>query len=350
MAKDKNAPSTKEYDELQETLKSGSPRQLYIFYGQEYYLLERSLAELRRLLIAEGTETFNYHSFEGREMTVAELAEAVEMMPVFGERTLIEVHDCDLFKLKENERELVLSLISDLPDYVCLVFIYDALDYAPDKRQKLYKAIEKNGVQVFFPLQEGRRMINWIRRHAREGGKDIATEDAEYLSFITGGQMTRLNTEIAKLTSYSSDTAITRADIDVCVTPVVEAAAFKLADAILAGNTKRAAVLLSDILLLQESPQKVLYAISQSIRSAFYARLAIDAGKDAGWLRATFHIAQDFQAKNAMTAARRLTTEQAANMVLLCSEAALKVNSGSESALSDLLIDISTNRKADIHA
>ena len=336
------------YQRLTESLKSGQADRLYFFHGEEPYLMERSLEQLRRLLVPEGAGAFNHHRLEGRSVTPALLADTVDLLPVFSERTLIEVRDYDPFKAPETDRAALQQLLTDLPEYVCIVFIYDTIPYSPDARQKMVKAVLAAGQAVDFPVQESGRLVRWIIRHAADEGKNVSRPDAEYLSFLTGGQMTALNTEIAKLCSYCTGPSITREAIDLCVTPTVEAQSYRLADAVIGGDRRHAVSLLSDILQLQVPVHLVLAALSGTMRNLLYARLALDAGKNAAWLESEFHMARSFQATRAMDSARRLSTERCRNMVLLCSEAALQANNGGDDVLTDLLLDLCYDRKADM--
>ena len=49
------------YRRLTEDLKAGQAGRLYFFHGEEPYLMERSLEEMRRMLIPEGAGAFNHH-------------------------------------------------------------------------------------------------------------------------------------------------------------------------------------------------------------------------------------------------------------------------------------------------
>ena len=48
-------------------------------------------------------------------------------------------------RLRLSETQLI-DLLSDLPDYVCLVFYFDILEAKPDKRTKMYKAARKTSL------------------------------------------------------------------------------------------------------------------------------------------------------------------------------------------------------------
>ena len=56
--------------------------------------------------------------------------------------------------------KILAALLSDLPEYVCLVFVYDLIEYKADARTKLAGVLKKYGSVVAFNRQEqGMRMI-----------------------------------------------------------------------------------------------------------------------------------------------------------------------------------------------
>ena len=86
-------------ERLRADLKAGSPANVYIFYGEETYLRSYYLEELHRLLIPAGFEEFNYHRLSGKGLTVQELAEVTEAMPMMAQHTMVVVTDLDIFRL-----------------------------------------------------------------------------------------------------------------------------------------------------------------------------------------------------------------------------------------------------------
>lgn len=88
--------------------------------------------------------------------------------------------------------------------------------------------MESRGLAVEFAKQEGRELINWVRRHFLRRKKEIDDRLCEYLIFITGGTMTALSTEIEKICAYTEETVIRRADIDALVEPVLDAVVFDI--------------------------------------------------------------------------------------------------------------------------
>lgn len=87
------------YAQLRADMAAGTLAPAYLFHGEESYLREFCLSEIRRQLVPEGFEAFNFHRLEGKGLTAQALTEAVEAMPMMAERTLTAVTDWDLFKL-----------------------------------------------------------------------------------------------------------------------------------------------------------------------------------------------------------------------------------------------------------
>ncbi len=345
MAKKKSDDT--EYKKLKAGLKSGEVGNFYIFHGEERYLLEYYLGRLRDTVLDGGLEEFNVKRFEGKSLTPEGLSDAVDALPVFTRRTFIEADDLDIFGAAEGLKKEYLKILADLPDYVCLVLVYDAVEYKPDGRVKVNNEIKKLASVVEFKCQEQSDLINWVWRRFKAMGKDISRADAEYFIFITGGLMTSMVSETEKVGAYAAGSTVTRTDIDAVVTPVTDAVAFRLTDAVVQGKFEDAAKLLSDLLLMQEAPHKLLYSISAKMRQLLAAKILWENRKTAGDLMELMGIRYDFQARSLMENARRISLQWCENAVALCSETALQLNSASdkESALGLLLMRLAAERK-----
>ena len=328
-----------DYNALSSSIASGQIDRLYIFHGEERYLLEHSLTELRSALCPDGLNGFNYRRFE--TVTPEELEDAIDTLPVFAERTLIEVHDFDIFKGDDKER--LAGIFSDLPDYVCVVFVYDTVAYKPDGRQKSTAAILKFATVVDFAIQEQAKLVKWITRRIQSVGKRIGAADAEYLAFITGGYMTALVGEIEKVAAYASGDAVTREDIDAVVTPTLDAVTFKLTDALISRNYKSAYRILDELLRMKEAPHRLIYSISLKMRQLLCARVCIENGINADAFKDMCDIKFPFQARMLLDNARKITLAQCRDAVLCCSVAAHDLNfssSAPESGVVELVAQL----------
>ena len=319
------------YRQFVKALKANQVDCFYIFHGEEHYLLSRSVADLRRKLCPDGLDSFNYKRYEGKSLSIEELEEAIDTLPSFAERTLIEIHDFDIFKAADLPG--LKKILSDLPEYVCVLIIYDTIPFKPDKRKKDTTEILKHANVVEFTVQDLGRLVKWIIMHYEDAGKKISSKDAEYLSFITGGFMSSLQSEIEKTAAFARGYTVTRADIDAVVTPVLDAVAYKLTDALARHDHADAMRIMDELFQMKEAPHKLLFTISLKMRQLLVARVCIEnnAGKQA--LTEICGIRHDFQARALMETARKASLNGCLNAVLMCSDTALELNSSSEPEL-----------------
>lgn len=133
------------YQKLKKDLSAGTPGQLYLLHGEETYLRDYYLGRLREKVLAGGLEEFNFHPIAAKDMSPHALEEAIDCLPMMAERTLVQVTDFDLFKAGEKDREAYGKLLSQLPDYVCLVFVFDLVPFKMDARTKFSAVIKQAG-------------------------------------------------------------------------------------------------------------------------------------------------------------------------------------------------------------
>ncbi|MGM9592859.1 MAG: DNA polymerase III subunit delta [Candidatus Onthomonas sp.] len=291
--------------QLKDALKQGTPANLYIFHGQEDYLRDYYLEQLKSQILTGGMESFNLHTFQGKDLELQELTQAVEAMPMMSERSLVLVYDWDLFK-NEERREGLQALLDDLPEYVCLVFIYDTMEWKGNANTKLGKWLKSNGQIVEFRQQEQSDLNAWIRRRLRQKwDKEIDSATAEYLTFLCGGLMTNLGGEVDKAGAYARGKTVTRKDIDAVCDPVLDARAFQMTDAIGAGDYNQAMSLLGELLRMREEPIYILAAVGRQLRQIWSARLALENKRGASYLMQLWGMRGDWQAKKLMQTARR---------------------------------------------
>lgn len=304
---------------LKGALRAKSVENLYVFHGEEGFLLHHYLEQLRKLLLDDLTESFNYHRFNNENFDIRAFADAVENLPMMAEHTLVQVDDIDLFKLPEDSRTKIAEVFGDIPDYCTVVFTYVTVPWKPDKRlKKLWEAIDKNGSVVEFAKQDQRDLIPWITRHFASKGKRISTDLCGYLIEITGGTMTALSGEIEKICAYSGADHIVKTDIDAVTEPVMDAVVFQMTDLLSQGKYDAALMKLQQLLKMQQEPIAILGAVGSHFRRISTARTLIDHGKQSGELMKLCGMG-DYPARKTMDAARRFSPafcRKAAELVL----------------------------------
>ena len=107
--------------QLKAAIKQKNPGRLYFFYGEEVFLLHHYLEQLRRSIVDELTESFNFHKLTVETFDIQSFADSVENLPMMAERTMVWVDEIDFFKFAENDRERMTQIFSDIPDYCTVV-------------------------------------------------------------------------------------------------------------------------------------------------------------------------------------------------------------------------------------
>ena len=307
MAKNDSRSRSGGYEALRAAIKAGVPANLYIFYGEERYLLQTMARQLKELLIPGGFEEFNYHRLTGKGLTVQELEETAEAMPMMAEHTLITVTDMDIFKLDESQRTALIDLLGDFPPYCTLVFLYEQVPYKRDgKMKKLCAALNEYVQEVEFVQQERSDLLKWLKRRFAATGHDIDQTEADHLLFTCGSLMRGLIPEVEKIAAYARHERITVADIDAVAEPVLDARIFDMTNAVTARNYDRAAAILADLLRMQTEPIAILAALGKELRRLYTARLALDGGKDRVWLKELWSMSSDYPAKLLLQAAKNV--------------------------------------------
>lgn len=339
--------------ELKRALRDGSLKNLYLFHGEEAFLREYYLGQLKQVLLPPGLEDFNLHAAQGKDCSVDWIEQAVDCLPMMSPRTLVTVTDFDLFSLGEGPRKKLLELLSALPDYCCLVFVYDLLPYKPDGRSKLAAFLKKEGSVVDFQRQEEGELTSWICRQFQKAGKSIDTRDAGYLIFLCGDLMHDLSSEIGKISAYAAHPRVTREDIDAVASPKVSAVVFRMTDALANKDFDKAASVLADLLHNRESPVMILSVMGKYFRQLYTARLYLSAGKSKAEYMQLWNMSGGYfmeqQAQRLLDAAKRFSLPWCRYAVRRCAQADAAVKSAPRGqdgeVLTTLLVELASGRR-----
>ena len=156
--------------------------------------------------------------------------------------------------------------------------------------------------------------------------------------------MAGLVPEIAKIAAYAKGPQVTAADIDAVADPVLDARVFDMTKAVTEGRQDRAAELLAELLRMQEEPLRILAALGLTVRQLYAARLAIDGGKDAAWLRTLWPKMSPWQANNLISSARGVRRGWCREAVKRCQVVDRRMksdrNKDNEGLLKQLLVEL----------
>ena len=337
MAKQTEKPNN--IGQLKADIREKNLGRLYVFHGEETFLLNHYLVQIRKILIDKLTESFNYHKLTSENFDIQSFADGVENLPMMAEHTMVLVDEVDIFKLPESDREKLAQILLDIPEYCTVVFTYETVEWKPDKRVKLWEAVSQMALIVEFAKQDQRDLIAWITRHFAAANKRIPQELCAYLIDITDGTMTALSGEISKICAYSGADVICKADIDAVVEPVLDAVVFQMTECLGQGDYGQALVKLHQLLKMQEVPLMILGAVGNHFRRLSTARILLDSGKNSQDLMQLTGM-KDFPARKTISAAGHFSARFYARAAELIMETdrSIKTSQDEPERLLELLI------------
>ena len=256
---------------LNEDLKTGKFKQIYLLYGEEAYLKKQYKERFVKAMLPEG-DTMNYVCYEGKNTDIKEVIDLAETLPFFADRRLILFEDTGFFKSSGSD---LADYISDMPETTCFIFIENEVD----KRSKLYKAVKAKGHIVELGVQDENTLRRWVQGLVKKEGKTMTQGDVAYFLNKVGTDMENITKELEKLVCYAMDRdALTRADIDaVCVTQITSHI-FEMVNAGADKKQRKALDLYYDLLALKEPPMRILFLLTREYRILFHVKALLKQG------------------------------------------------------------------------
>ena len=241
-------------------IKMGQLKNVYLLYGTEDYLKRQYRDKLKHALV-EPDDTMNFSAYEGKDINPKELIDLSETLPFFKEKRMILVENSGFFK---NSCDDLAEYMSQVTESTCFVFVEEEVD----KRSKLFKAASRAGSAVEFETPKEDMLIRWILGRIQREGKKITQSVMQLFLSKTGSDMENIDKELEKLICYTLDkTEISAADVEAICTGQTENKIFEMIDAISARNQKKALDLYYDLLALKEAPMRILFLIARQFQN-----------------------------------------------------------------------------------
>ncbi len=241
---------------LNNDIKQGKFRHVYLLYGEERYL-RRQYTERLRKAMCPADDTMNTHFFQGKDVPVGEIIDLAETLPFLADRRVIFIENSGLFK---SGGEKMAEYLAAPNESAFFVFTESEVD----KRSKLFKAVKSSGYAAEFAVQDEKTLKRWIVGILAKEGKRITENTVRLFLTKTGTDMDNIQTELEKLICYCMDRdVVTDADVEAICTTQVTNHIFDMINAIADRRTDRALELYYDLLALKEPPMRILFLIAR---------------------------------------------------------------------------------------
>ncbi len=250
---------------IDEDIKNGKIKQIYLLYGEEAYLKRQYRDKLKQAILSPD-DTMNFSAFEGKNINQKELIDLAETLPFFADRRLILIENSGVFK---NAADDLADYIKAVPTTTCFVFVEDEVD----KRSKMYKAVKAAGSIVEFTRQSQDILVRWISGRIKREHKNITNQAMQLFLSMAGDDMENIDKELEKLICYClGKDEIHPEDVEAVCSGKVNNQIFDMINAIATKNQKRALQLYYDLLELKEPPMRVLFLIARQFQILLHVK------------------------------------------------------------------------------
>jgi len=243
------------FGDFMASLQRGELKQVYLLAGEEHYYIEKAQERILSRLFANPQEQGEAIQKISGAVDSDDLVGLIETAPFFASKNVLLLQDTSLFKDKnegeekkagkDKKLERLLATLADMPEFSYVIFVQNG---KADKRRKIYKTIEKNGMVLEAEAIRAWNINDWLQGKLQTINKDMDREAMAYFSGVVSTMQTIslefLDREFDKLALFTQDRRITRELLEKVFAGLPEVSVFALLDAISERKAKKALQLL----------------------------------------------------------------------------------------------------------
>ncbi|MGC4396692.1 DNA polymerase III subunit delta [Hydrogenophaga sp. T2] len=259
-------------------------RSLYTLHGDEPLLIQEAGDAIRAAARAQGYTERTVHLMTGAHADWSSVLASGASLSLFADRQLIEVRVPTGKPGKDGSVALQqLAEAADGNDSTLTLVVLPRLDMATQK-SAWFAALDAHGVTVRIDPVDRKALPQWIAQRLQAQGQRVAAgeEGQRTLAFFADrveGNLLAAHQEIQKLGLLHPPGELGFEQVEAAVLNVARFDAFKLAEAVLAGQIARVQRMLDGLQAEGEAPVLVHWALAEDIRTLNRVRAAMDGGR-----------------------------------------------------------------------
>ncbi|HEY6191137.1 MAG TPA: DNA polymerase III subunit delta [Bacteroidota bacterium] len=242
--------------ELERSLRQGEIAPLYLFHGEEDFLIGEAVQRVVESALEPGAREFDLDTVRGAEQDAMDISSIVASYPMMGKRRVVVVHEID----KVANLERLLPVAEQPPASASLVLI----SAKPDFRLKFFRAVREKGVVLECKRLAEYEMPEWVEGRIRKLGKEPSAEACQLIPSYVGRSLREVQNEIEKLVIYVGDKkSIDAGDVNSVVGMSRQFNIFELQRAMGLRNMQRAMEIMERMLKSGESPVGMIVMLTR---------------------------------------------------------------------------------------
>ena len=259
--------------ELQKAINKRNLSPLYFFYGEETFLINQSVNQIRGVLVDPELSSFNLNVFYGKESEPQDIIHSAKTLPLMSDYRLVVIREAD--QLKASSWQDFVPYFENPTASTCCVFCAENMVL---KAEPL-KAFKKRGETVRFYHPFEREIPEWIGKMAKGFQKTISREALTLLRVELENDLQKIYNELQKIAIYVGEKDVIEPDdVKEAVADVRGVTIFDLLDCIGSKDREGALIALRKLLEAGEYPLRILTMIARQIRLLTRAKELLKEG------------------------------------------------------------------------
>lgn len=177
---------------------------IYFLMGEEPYYIDQISKVIENEVLTEDEKGFNQTIIYGNEVDISTIVGYAKQFPMGSERSVVIVKEAQHLSRTIDQLE---SYASQPQPSTVLVFNYKGKTL--DKRKKLYKELQKNGVLFESKKLYDNQLPDWVESKAKSYGFEIEPKAKFLMAEFLGSDLARIDNELEKLKLVVNDHKIT---------------------------------------------------------------------------------------------------------------------------------------------
>ncbi len=307
-----------------QSLKDKAFRGIYIFGGEEQYLVKYYLGELRRAAVGEGTglEVFNNPTYDGDDVDFGAIAEAIKAPPMMSDFKLIEWRHADFSSMKEKELDALEELVTLVAEYPYSIVAFTAtpegLDIGSARRPSKFAQRFGKLVNIFdFEKSTETQLYSWLKKHFDADGVGVTLDVLRELVFSSGRSMEVLVREVAKLSALAharGQRELTVDDVHEVASKTPESDTFALSNAITERNKQKAYQALEEMKYRRVDTTVIFAMISRTYDELLSVSIMLGEGCGAAEIESLLKLHPN-RTRHVIAAAKKYSEERLREIV-----------------------------------
>ncbi len=183
------------YEQIITDLKNKIYKPIYYLMGNEPFYIDKITNHIIKNVLTDVEKDFNQTILYGKDTDIHTVITTAKRFPMMANLQVVVVKEAQNIK---NIDELLVYVENPLKSTI-LVINYKYKDKPPDKRKKIFKAIEKTGILFDSKKLYDNQIPKWINTYLNEKKYSIAPDAEILLSDFIGSDLNKIANELNKL-------------------------------------------------------------------------------------------------------------------------------------------------------